>query len=304
MQPINSAPQHLLTEQRTFVSDGMALTKAQTERMPVRAAGSGPVTRAQRAVTRAWVLNPRWFVYAFAAVLIAVLAAGLFQARGGIMSASANLGHVMSGRFAAAGLGISEMVISGQALTQETEIAAVLAIEPNATIFSFDPSEARLKLLELPAISEALVRKVYPSQIIIEITEKLPVARWRIDGVTFLIDSKGEQLAVADPADDSLPLVIGDGAADDAAVMIAVLERHPALHNDLAALSRIADRRWDFIYKTGLRVQMPERGFAQALNLLERQQAENQILDRDLDVIDLRLADIIALTPTKRDDEE
>lgn len=303
MQQVKRDPQLLLTEQRSFVSNAMALTQTQTQRMPIRAAGSGPVTRAQRAVTRAWVLNPRWFVYAFAGILIAVLAAGLFQSRGGIMSASANLGHVLSGRFAAAGLGISEMVISGQALTQETEIAAVLAIEPNTTIFSFDPMDARLKILELPAVSEALVRKVYPSQIIIEITEKQPVARWRIDGVTFLIDSKGEQLAIANPADDTLPLVIGDGAADDAAVMIAVLERHPTLHKDLAALSRIADRRWDFIYATGLRVQMPERGFAQALNLLERQQAENQILDRDLDVIDLRLADLIALTPTKRDEE-
>ncbi|MCB1516685.1 MAG: FtsQ-type POTRA domain-containing protein [Hyphomicrobiaceae bacterium] len=271
--------------------------------MPVRAAGAGPLVRAQRSVNRAWVLHRRWFIYAFAGIAIALLAAGLFQARGGIMQAGTTLGHLLSGRFAAAGVGISEITISGQAVTQEKQIADALEITPNTTIFQFDADAARARLLDLPAVKDATIRKVYPSQLVINITEADPVARWRVDGVTFLIDAKGEQLAVADPADDTLPLVIGDGAQDDAATIIAVLDRHPVLEQGLAAISRIADRRWDFIYDTGLRVQMPERGFAQALNLLEEQQASAQILDRDIDVIDLRVPGLIAISPTKRDDE-
>ncbi|MCB9994281.1 MAG: FtsQ-type POTRA domain-containing protein [Hyphomicrobiaceae bacterium] len=280
----------------------LALMPQQT-RMPVRAAGAGPLVRAHRSVNRAWVLHRRWFIYAFAGIAIALLAAGLFQARGGIAQAGTTLGHLLSGRFAAAGVGISEITITGQALTQEKQIAEALEIAPNDTIFQYDADAARQRLLELPAVTDATIRKVYPSQLVITIEEAAPIARWRVDGVTFLIDAKGRQLAVADPADETLPLVIGDGAEDDAAMIISVLSRHPVLESGLAAISRIADRRWDFIYSTGLRVQMPERGFAQALNLLEAQQASAQILDRDIDVIDLRVPGLIAITPTKREDD-
>jgi cell division protein FtsQ len=85
-------------------------------------------------------------------------------------------------------------------------------------------------------------------------------------------------------------------------VMIRALQNFPQLQSGLVALSRIADRRWDMIYDTGLRVQLPEQGVAQALSKLAAYQSQYQLLDRDVTVIDLRVDSVVAVRPTKRED--
>ena len=69
------------------------------------------------------------------------------------------------------------------------------------------------------------------------------------------------------------------------------------------ALSRIADRRWDLIYDTGLRVQLPEQGVAQALAHLVSYQDDYQLLDRDVSVIDLRIESVVAVRPNPTDED-
>ena len=91
-------------------------------------------------------------------------------------------------------------------------------------------------------------------------------------------------------------------AADDALVMIRALQQYPHLQDGLVALSRIADRRWDLIYDTGLRVQLPELGVAQALKRLDYYQTDFQLLDRDVTQVDLRVASIVAVRPTKTEE--
>ena len=92
-----------------------------------------------------------------------------------------------------------------------------------------------------------------------------------------------------------LPLVVGEGAADDAVSMTRLLQRHALLQDDLAALSRIGDRRWDLIYYSGLRVQLPENGVAQSLRQLDMYQTSDQLLDRDVSVIDMRVPGMVSL---------
>ncbi len=156
---------------------------------------------------------------------------------------------------------------------------------------SFDVEAARQRIAELPAIASASVRKSFPGDIVVTVTEKQPVARWRVDGITFVVDASGEQIG-----EDR-------GANDDALVMIRALERYPTLNDGLVALSRIADRRWDLIYDTGLRVQLPELGVAGALRHLALYQEDYQLLDRDVTIIDLRVDGIVAVRPTTPDAE-
>ena len=141
------------------------------------------------------------------------------------------------------------------------------------------------------------MRKVYPNRIIVSIVEKLPVARWRVGDVTWLIDGRGEKIGTDVASYTELPLVIGEGASDDAVAMVRVLGRHASLQNGLAALSRIGDRRWDLIYRNGLRVQLPESGVAQALDRLEMYERDYALLDRDVTQIDLRVPGLVTLKP-------
>jgi len=239
------------------------------------------------------------------AMVALLLAAGfaLYQVREPIGQLANTLGGVAQGNFAQAGLAIGEISISGQSLTREQDIFDALGIQPHTSTLGFDVEAARQRVAELPAVETVIVRKTYPGDVDVLITEKTPVARWAVDGITFLIDGRGEQIAETSPAYSGLPLVIGDGAADDALVMIRAMDNYPMLQDGLVALSRIADRRWDLIFDTGLRVQLPEQGVAQAMARLVSYQNDYQLLDRDVSVIDLRVDSVVAVRPNKTDED-
>jgi len=252
---------------------------------------------------RVWVLHGTLIKRGLtvAAVLAGLLA--LYQLREPIAHGGMAVVDIAQGRFADAGLAIGEISITGQSLTSEQAIFDALGVEPHTSTVAFDVEAARQRIAELSAIASVSVRKSFPGDVIVTVTEKLPVARWRIDGITFVVDSSGEQIGEDRGAYADLPLVVGDGANDDAMVMIRALDQYPTLKEGLVALSRIADRRWDMIYDTGLRVQLPELGVAGALRHLVGYQADYQLLDRDVSLIDLRVAGLVAVRPTQYDEE-
>ena len=53
------------------------------------------------------------------------------------------------------------------------------------------------------------------------------------------------------------------------------------------------------IYDTGLRVQLPEQGVAQALDRLDLYQRDYALLDRDVTLVDLRVPEMVAVRPTE-----
>lgn len=263
--------------------------------VPVRS----PRRKLRNNLGRAWLLHRRAIMRGAAVVALLAAAGAIYQLREPIGAAAVTLADVAQGRFAAAGLAIGEISISGQTLTSEQAIFDALGIEPYTSTMSFDVESARQRIAELPAIETVTVRKTYPGDVIVSVTEKVPVARWRVDGITFVVDATGEQIGEDRGAYVDLPLVVGDGANDDAMVMIRALEQFPELKDGLVALSRIADRRWDMIYDTGLRVQLPELGVARALRNLAGYQTDYQLLERDLTAIDMRVDSLVAVRPTK-----
>jgi cell division protein FtsQ len=252
----------------------------------------------------AWVLHRKLIVQIAAALMVAAAISGLYQAREALAAGAQTAVAMMQGKFAEAGFGIAEIRMTGQKLTTEAEIFTALAIEDRTSTVSYDVASARARVAELPAVAGVTVRKTYPGLLDVDVTEKVPVARWRVDGVTFLIDGQGEQIANAYGEYTELPLVVGDGAADDALVMIRALDQHATLKDGLVAVSRIADRRWDLIYDTGLRVQLPETGVAQALDNLVAYQSGYQLMDRDLATIDLRVHGMLAVRPNPQPDDK
>ncbi len=249
-----------------------------------------------------WVLH-RGFVLKVL-VLVALVGAGLvaYVLRDEIGEGATIVGHLVTGQVAEAGFGVAQIEITGQALTREADVMRALGIENFTNTLAYDAEAARVRIEEIPSVETATIRKVYPDSITVTITEKVPVARWRIDGLTMLIDAKGEPIAPARFENGDLTLVIGEGAGDDALAMIRLMERYPDLVADLAALSRIADRRWDLIYYSGLRVQLPEQGVVTALGKLDRYNREDQLLARDVDLIDMRIPQYVAVRPTVRDE--
>ena len=251
-----------------------------------------------------WVLHKRLLVRIAGAVLALLLIVGAYEARGLFAIGFNSVAKIVQGEFVAAGFGINQIQISGQTLTRDSDIVTLMTLSAGSSTLDFDVEKARARLSWLRAVEAATVRKVYPNQIIVEVVEKTPVARWRSGSSTWLVDQRGVVIG-EDPAGiyAELPMVVGEGAADDAQVMIHALEHYATLTRDLAVLSRIGDRRWDLIYYSGLRVQLPEQGVAQALRQLEVYQTDYALLDRDITLVDLRVPGVVALKPTVREDD-
>lgn len=252
-----------------------------------------------------WVLHKRRLIHIAGAIIALLLIVGLYEARGVVGIGLNAAVKMVQGEFVAAGFGVNRIQISGQTLTRDSDIVTLMTLSAGSSTLDFDVGKARSRLTWLRAVEGATVRKVYPNQIIVEVVEKTPIARWRSGSSTWLVDQRGAIIG-EDPAGAyaDLPMVVGEGAADDALVMIRMLDRYGTITKDLAVLSRIGDRRWDMIYYNGLRVQLPELGVAQALRQLEFYQADYALLDRDVTLIDLRVPGIVALKPTVREDAE
>ncbi|MEX0583965.1 MAG: cell division protein FtsQ/DivIB, partial [Sneathiella sp.] len=141
-------------------------------------------------------------------------------------------------------------------------------------------------------IETASVMRRYPDEILIEITERRPYARWQIDGKTGVIDRTG--VVVSEKDDEAfryLPRVVGPGANAHAAELFDMLAQTPELFTRLANAVRIRDRRWNLEFENGVMVLLPEKGALQAWKQLYQIQNEQKILDKDVVAIDLRASD-------------
>jgi len=247
---------------------------------------------------RIWVLHRRRLLHVGLAAIGCLGLAGVYEMRNEIAAEAQSLYQLGLVELAKSPIAIRQISISGQAVTSEKDILAALGITPSISMLNFDADAARNAVEALPAVAEATVRKVYPDHLYVSIKERVPVARWRVDGVTYVIDPTGAK--ISDDGNDypELPLVVGDSAGDSAMVMVRAMSQYPDLKKGLVALSRIADRRWDMIYDSGVRVKLPEQGVAQALAQLTTLEQHFQILERDVTVIDLRVAGIVAVKPT------
>ena len=254
--------------------------------------------KALAGVAYVWVMHRRVVIRVIAAMMVLVVAVGLLQARHVFEEIGHTAVRLVQGEFAALGFGIAAIEVSGQKLTSDADIALMMALAAGSSTLTFDPQKAMARLHWLRAVETATVRKIYPDRIIVEITEREPVLRWRVGDSVYLVDAAGRPIAPDPGGYSDLPLVVGDGAAEYAVSMMNTLGRHENLTKDLAALSRIGNRRWDLIYYTGLRVQLPEQGIARALEQLDRFQRDYALLDRDVTLIDLRVPGFIALKPT------
>jgi cell division protein FtsQ len=276
-----------------------AVAIAETPSLPmrIRRAGWLTVTGAQRR----WVLHKKLILRVIACLAVAVLIATGFQFRGGLANALGFVTQRAETGISNAGLAIEKISLTGYALTGESALFEALEIHEGMSLVSYDADAARARLEALPAIATAHITKNYPSGLTVSVSEKTPIARWRVEGVTFAIDAHGDTLVTIPDGGGELPLFVGDGAASGAALMLNRLEDHPLLKEKLMAISRIAERRWDLIYDNGLRIMLPETGVDEAMATLVALNGAHELLARDIDVIDMRVPDMLAVRPVPRD---
>src|SRR6185295_10856890 len=123
----------------------------------------------------------------------------------------------------------------------------------------------------------------------VHITERTPFAVWRLGGRHYLIDKTGRVLATVPPSmAPALPRLAGDGAAPEAAGLLALLAGYPDLARRIEVAERVGERRWTLRLLGGGAIELPADGVAEALTRATALAAAAR--EAGIDAIDLRVA--------------
>lgn len=208
--------------------------------------------------------------------------------------------HVLNVSTAAAGFAVENVVVEGNIETSEIDILQQLGLDGTTSVMGLGVAEARQALLGLPWVEDAEVRKVYPNEIRVQLTERKPFAIWQNGDELILIEKNGSVIA---PMDErkfiGLPFYVGLGADVRAAKFDAMISPYPALKERVRAYVRVADRRWDLYLNNGVVVRLSEEHTEAALAELARLDQERELLSRDIAAVDLRLTDRITIQLTE-----
>jgi len=195
-------------------------------------------------------------------------------------------------------LRVQTIEVHGQSNTPEPLLRAALGVSKGDPILGFSVEAARQRIETLSWVEHVAVERRLPGTIYVDITERRPYAIWQNQGKFQLIDRDGEVVTNEDVAAFSdLPLVVGLGAPAHAADLLAALAAVPDIKGRVAAMVRVGERRWNLQLKNNITVMLPEGHEAAALARLADLQTQQQLLDRPLVFVDMRLPDRLAVRP-------
>ncbi len=198
-----------------------------------------------------------------------------------------------------AGLGVRNVLVTGRDRTPGADILAALQVETGTPILTVDPEAARDAVAALPWIRNVVVERRFPDTIYLRLEEREPLALWQSDRVMRVIDADGVVLTEEGlEAYAALPLVVGIGAPDHAAPLLEKLAAQPAIAARVEAAILVSERRWDLRLDNGVNVRLPESGIDEALLRLSEIESGNDLLDRDIVSIDLRIGDRLVVQTT------
>lgn len=224
-----------------------------------------------------------------------LVASGIY---GGIVGG--HMPAVMQAVTARTGFAVTDIRVSGDHQTSEIDVLGQLQLSGWTALVGFSADAARERLLELPWVEAATVRKIYPDAIEVAISERVPFAVWQHGNDLTVIQADGRPIAPFDGRNvRDLPLVIGAGAPQKAAAFMAELAAYPKLAGEVKAINLVAERRWDLYLANGVRIKLPENDFHGAIKELLALDAEQGLLSRDIAAVDLRFKErfIVQLTP-------
>jgi cell division protein FtsQ len=193
-------------------------------------------------------------------------------------------------------LRVQEIVTLGRANTPEGKLRAAIAVAPGQPILTVSVAETRARVEALPWVEHATVERQLPGTIVVQIEERRPFAIWQTQGKFLLIDRQGQVVTDEEVAAfRDLPLVVGQGAPEQAASLLDALAQLPALQQRVTAAVRVGARRWNLVLANDMQVLLPETAAPAALARLMELQADHDLLDRPLAVVDMRLPDRLVL---------
>ncbi len=256
-----------------------------------------------RASRRPQLQYRNWRRYAgLTAILLVISGAAGFTAfySGWVQTVGEQAAMAMRQVLHDAGFRVRSITVAGRVQTEPKELLGALNIAKNDSILNVDLNDVHDRIASLPWVQEVRITRNLPDAIHIELIERRPIAIWQRNGKMVLVDREGVEITEKDVVEyPDLPLIVGKGAPKAAGELIAVLASEPQLKRRVAAAIRVGERRWNMRFKDGIDVRLPEQDPLAAWHKLAQYEQNNGLLGRDIELVDLRLANRVVVRLTQ-----
>jgi cell division protein FtsQ len=197
---------------------------------------------------------------------------------------------------------VTALEITGADRALGAAIREVARIDLPVSSFDLDLDALRLHVTDLTAVRSAQVRVTPAGTLEIAVVQRVPVAVWRYADGLRLIDAEGVMTGMITERADrpDLPLIAGDGAKDAIDEALALFAAAAPIAPRVRGLVRMGERRWDMVLDNDLRILLPTETPVQALERVIALHQAQQMLDRDVAAVDMRLGErpTLRLNPT------
>jgi cell division protein FtsQ len=208
-------------------------------------------------------------------------------------------------RLMAAGFVVEQVDVMGEGRLNERDIRLAAQIRTGDYFFGVDLEAARDRTESLPWVDRAVVRRLWPNRIVVQVVETTPYALWQNQGQLHLFSEKGDLIVPVEAAESvpqGLKIYVGTEAPTHAKQIETKLKSHAELWPRIEGLVQFPSGRWDLHMRDDMVVKLPVENVDAAVERLVQLDRETFILSREVGVIDLRLADRIGLTPKLAND--
>lgn len=239
------------------------------------------------------------FALSILGTLLLIIFLGLWL--GGFLPNVAQAGeNFKRNRLMSMGFVIERVDVMGEGRLSEGDVRRALGIYGGDYLFGVDMKEAQQRVESLSWVDRAVVRRLWPDRIVVQIIERQPYALWQHEGEVKVVDLEGGAITDAKVADFThLKLFVGERAGEQATSLQSMMRDFPNIASRVKSYVNVSDRRWDLVLDQGaLRVMLPEQNMRRALQNLQKLQNEAQVLDRTVETIDMRLNDRLTFSPT------
>lgn len=188
---------------------------------------------------------------------------------------------------------VALLAIDGASDPVATEIRETLPVNLPTSSFDLELEALQDEVEKVAAVASADVR-IKPGGVLeVLVKERVPVALWRGDEGLRILSREGVEIGAVDrrAARADLPLLAGAGADRDVPEALTVLTAAHPFGDRIRGLQRVGERRWDIVLDRGQVIQLPAKEPVVAVERLIALDAAQDILARDIAVIDFRNSD-------------
>lgn len=238
------------------------------------------------------------FILKIVATFLALIFIGLWL--GGYLPAIRDsLNSWKIDRLMAAGFVVEQVDVMGEGRLNERDIRLAAQIQTGSYFFGVDLEAARDRTESLPWVDRAVVRRLWPNRIVVQVVETTPYALWQNEGELHLLADSGAPIVPVTQAASIPPALktyVGVDAPKHAKAIEATLEPYEDIWARVEGLVQFPSGRWDLHMRNEIVVRLPVENVDGAVKRLAKLDRDTFILSRQVGTIDLRLNDRISLS--------